>query len=174
VFAANHVPGTVNVPAVENSFSTWAGWYVDYAAPTYLIAEEADLPHILSELRAIGVDNIPGYFPTDVLPKNGGTVRQISPKDASRLLKEQGAYLLDVRGTDEYRERHIPRSHHIPMGLVPDHVGELPRQTPIIVQCGSGFRSHVVASLLQRRGFTNIHNLTGGIDAWESAGLPLE
>src|SRR5689334_15752548 len=89
VFAANHVPGTVNVPAVENSFSTWAGWYVDYAAPTYLIAEEAELPHILTELRAIGVDNIPGYFPPDVLPKNGGTVRQISPKDASRLLKEQ-------------------------------------------------------------------------------------
>jgi hydroxyacylglutathione hydrolase len=60
------------------------------------------------------------------------------------------------------------------MGYVPNHLSELPRQNPIIVQCGAGFRSQVVASLLQRRGFTNIYNLTGGIDSWMAAGLPTE
>ncbi len=44
----------------------------------------------------------------------------------------------------------------------------------LIVQCGSGVRSQVVASLLQRRGFTNVSNLKGGIDAWENAGLLIE
>jgi hydroxyacylglutathione hydrolase len=173
-FAANHALGTINIPASENGFSAWAGWFVDYAAPTYVIAEETDLPYILTQLRAIGVDNVPGYFPPDVLPKNGAIVRQVSPRDAARLLNDQGAYLLDVRGADEYRELHIPRAHHIPMGHVPERLSDLPRQTPIIVHCASGFRSQAVASLLQRCGFTNVHNLTGGLDAWISAGLPTE
>lgn len=174
LFAANHVPGTVNIPAGENNFSTWVGWYVDYAAPTYIIAEEIDMPRIVSQLRAIGIDNIPGYFTPAVLPKNGESMPQISPLEAEQLIREQGAFLLDVRGADEYHERHIPGAHLIPMGRVPARLSELPRDLLLIVQCGSGVRSQVVASLLQRRGFTNVNNLKGGIDAWENAGLPIE
>jgi hydroxyacylglutathione hydrolase len=174
LFAASHFPGTVNIPAGENSFSTWIGWYVDYTAPTYVIADEADMPRIVSQLRAIGIDNIPGYFTPDVLPKNGDTIAQISPQEADQLLREQNAYLLDVRGADEYYDRHIPDAHLMPMGRVLGCLDELPRDLLLIVQCGSGVRSQVVASLLQRRGFTNVSNLKGGIDAWENAGLPIE
>ncbi len=77
-------------------------------------------PRILSQLRAIGIDNIPGYFTPDVLPKEGEYVPQISPYEAEQLIREQGAYLLDVRGADEYREHHIPGAHLIPMGRVPN------------------------------------------------------
>jgi hydroxyacylglutathione hydrolase len=174
IFAANHFPGTVNIPATENSFSTWAGWYIDYNGPTYLIADEGDLAHILSALRAIGVDNIPGYFTPDVLPKNGATIRQISPQDAIRMMENDNAFLLDVRGADEFSEGHIAGAHHIPMGWVPDRLRELPQDVPLITQCGSGFRSQVVASLLQRRGFKNVYNLNGGFETWTSSGFPTE
>ena len=43
-----------------------------------------------------------------------------------------------------------------------------------MVQCRTGVRSHIAASLLQKHGFTNIQNLTGGIEAWLNAGLPIE
>lgn len=174
LFAASHFPGTVNIPAAENNFSTWVGWYVDYAAPTYLIADAEDVPRIVSQLRAIGIDNIPGYFTPSVLSKDGASLRQISPHEAEQLLREQGAYLLDVRGADEYHDRHIPGAHLIPMGRVLNCLSQLPRDLLLIVQCGSGVRSQVVASLLQRRGFANVSNLKGGIEAWKTAGLPTE
>jgi hydroxyacylglutathione hydrolase len=173
-FAARHFPGTVNIPGNGKSFSTWVGWYVDYNAPTYLIAEETDLPRILAALRAIGVDNIPGYFTPDVLPRNGAVIRLIGPTETARTLEEGSGYLLDVRGAEEYAKRHIPGAHHIPMGYVLNRMAELPREMPLIVQCGSGYRSMVIASLLQRRGFSNVLNLNGGIEAWENASLPIQ
>jgi hydroxyacylglutathione hydrolase len=174
LFAAGHLLGTVNIPASSNRFSTYLGWYVDYDKPTYLIADEGHIPDLLSRLRAIGVDMIPGYFTPDWVEQGNSTVKRISPYEADELLKGQKAYLLDVRGASEYAESHIPGAHHRHMAAVLDHLSELPRETPLIVQCGAGIRSQVVASLLQRAGFTNVLNLGGGIDAWKKAGLPTE
>jgi hydroxyacylglutathione hydrolase len=125
-------------------------------------------------LRAIGVDNVPGYFTPDVVKGYSGSVTNVTPRQAAELLREGRAYLLDVRGVEEYASAHILGAHLIPMGLVPRRASELPAEQPLIVQCGGGLRSMVVASLLQKRGFTNIRNLVGGIDGWKKAGLPLE
>ncbi len=171
-FACRHAPGSVNIPASSYNFNTYAGWYMDFDAPTYLIAEESDLPGIVTRLRAIGVDNIPGYFTADVVQAYQGKVANISPDHAAAMLNSDSAYLLDVRGADEYQNSHIPGAVFIPMGFVPARSAELPHDRPLIVQCGSGVRSLIVASLLQRQGFTNVLNLTGGIDDWKHAGLP--
>ncbi|MBL8156017.1 MAG: MBL fold metallo-hydrolase [Anaerolineae bacterium] len=172
-FARQHIPGTVHIPASEQSFSTYAGWYVRYDEPTHLIADEADLPRILMLLRAIGVDHIGGVFPPEVVAGGQGRVEQVTPGQAAALLGE-GAFLLDVRGADEYRSTHIAGAVHIPMGAVPERISELPTAVPLVVQCGGGVRSQVVASLLQRAGLRGIHNLAGGIDAWIRDGLPVE
>jgi hydroxyacylglutathione hydrolase len=52
-------------------------------------------------------------------------------------------------------------------------VRTIPHDTPIAVHCQGGTRSAIAASILQAEGFTNVANLTGGIRAWESAGLPV-
>jgi hydroxyacylglutathione hydrolase len=167
-FARAHLPNTLNISATSNNFSTHAGWYVNYAQPTYLIVDEEGAPRIITELRAIGVDNIPGYFTLDAAEEGGATLQQIAPQDAAA----HGTYILDVRNKSEYEDSHIPNAHHIPMGYVPKRLSELPRDQQIVVQCGGGLRSMVVASLLQARGFS-VLNLKGGIDAWKKAGLPI-
>ncbi|MBZ0280163.1 MAG: MBL fold metallo-hydrolase [Anaerolineae bacterium] len=172
-FAQQHAPGTINIPTTSNNASTWAGWYVDFNKPTYFIAEETEVPEVVNMLRAIGVDNLPGYFTPDAVNGYTGKITTIMPLAAADLM-QSGAYLLDVRWMDEYQTDHIPGAHHIPLGHIPTRIAELPTETPLIVQCGGGVRSQVVASLLQRRGFTNILNLSGGIDAWKRAGLPIE
>lgn len=173
-FAEGHVPGTFNIPLDERSFSTWVGQVVDYDKPTYLIMDWNDREDALTRLRAIGVDNIPTFF-TPASPKEAtGTVEQVKPERAADLLKSGAYKLLDVRGEDEYREHHIPGALHIPLGQVLDHLPELERQQPLIVQCGGGVRSQMIISLLQARGFKNLLNLSGGITAWRKAGLPVE
>jgi hydroxyacylglutathione hydrolase len=168
-FACAHLRGTLNVPATSNTFSTYAGWYINYNQPTYLIADEADMPHILNELRAIGVDNVPGYFIPDVAEKGGATIEQLTVQEIANTQP----YLLDVRSKTEYDDFHISGAHHIPMGFVPNRLNELPHDTQIVVLCASGVRSMIVASLLEARGF-NIATMHGGADAWREAALPIE
>jgi hydroxyacylglutathione hydrolase len=85
-----------------------------------------------------------------------------------------GVYLLDVREPDEYAAGHIPGITLIPMGEVAARLAELPRDKEIVVTCRTGNRSSQVADLLREQGFTNVHNMTGGIVAWEEAGYPVE
>ena len=81
-----------------------------------------------------------------------------------------GVFLIDVREPDEYAAGHIPGITLIPMGEVAARLAELPRDKEIIVTCRTGNRSGQVADLLREQGFTNVHNMSGGIVAWEEAG----
>lgn len=74
--------------------------------------------------------------------------------------------LLDVRENWEVETCHIAGSTQIPMHLVPIRVGELEDEVPIVCICHHGARSMQVAAFLERNGFSNITNLTGGIHAW--------
>jgi adenylyltransferase/sulfurtransferase len=54
----------------------------------------------------------------------------------------------------------------IPLAQIAERSGELKREHPIVVHCHSGRRSAEAVRILQQRGFTNVYNLEGGIDAW--------
>ena len=95
--------------------------------------------------------------------------------DTVNALKDNaGVFLIDVREPDEYAAGHIPGITLIPMGEVAARLAELPRDKEIIVTCRTGNRSGQVADLLREQGFTNVHNMNGGIVAWEEAGYPVE
>lgn len=74
--------------------------------------------------------------------------------------------VLDVREPWEVAIARIPGSLHIPMAEVPARLGELDREAPLVVMCKVGGRSARVAQFLAARGFSQVANLAGGIDAW--------
>ena len=74
--------------------------------------------------------------------------------------------LLDVREPWEYQTCHLPDSVLIPMQTVPARQTELDPDAPIVCICHHGMRSAAVAAFLEKNGFTNVTNMTGGIDAW--------
>ncbi len=83
-------------------------------------------------------------------------------------------FMLDVREPDEYDAGHIPGITLIPMGEIPDRLGEIPTDVPVIVTCRTGNRSGQVVDFLREQGFTNVHNMDGGIVAWQKAGYEVE
>lgn len=91
-----------------------------------------------------------------------------APELAARLAHESQArpLLLDVRENWEFETCHIAGSTQIPMHLVPIRAGELPDDRDIVCICHHGARSMQVAAFLERNGFENVTNLTGGIHAW--------
>ena len=164
-----HLKNTVNIPISSNNFSTYAGWYVDFDEPVYLITEQESLETALDALRAIGVDKIAGYMDPSDVPNLSETVAEMTPQ----TIHDENIQILDVRGIGEYQSEHIPDVIHIHMGKVIENLEDIPRDEPIAMQCGGGLRSQIALSILERQGFTNLINMAGGISAWKDAGLPI-
>ena len=81
-------------------------------------------------------------------------------------------FLLDVREDEEWAEGHAPTAVHVPMFDVPAQLASLPADQPLAVICHVGGRSARVADWLRAQGF-DAHNVEGGMDAWQAAGLPV-
>jgi hydroxyacylglutathione hydrolase len=82
--------------------------------------------------------------------------------------------VIDVRSDEEWSEGHIAGAEHVMGGEIAEHALSLPRDgVTLALVCGSGYRSTVAASVLERTGFTNLLNVTGGMAAWQHAGLPV-
>lgn len=102
-------------------------------------------------------------------------IREVGPPEAVKLINQEHAVVVDVREQNEFREGHIVDAIHIPLGSLQQRMGELEKHkdAPIIIGCRSGNRSSIAAGQLRKAGYENIHNLRGGVMAWQSAGLPL-
>ena len=93
-------------------------------------------------------------------------VPEITPRELkSRLDRGDDLFILDVREPQEYQICHL-NGLLIPLGEIPQRVGELDRSREIVVHCRSGKRSADAVEFLQRAGFQKIWNLKGGILAW--------
>jgi len=93
----------------------------------------------------------------------------ITPEEARRLI-DQGATLIDIRGADERAQEHIPGSHHGPLAQMTNFAGV---GAPIIFHCRSGMRTSMNAARLKDAAPCDAYLLSGGIDAWKRAGLPV-
>ena len=74
--------------------------------------------------------------------------------------------LLDVREPWEWETARIEGSQHMPMREVPARLGEIDSDREVVAICHHGGRSQQVAIFLEKNGFSKVHNLQGGVDAW--------
>jgi len=100
----------------------------------------------------------------------------ISTLQATLLINQQNALVLDVREAAEYEKGHMLNARNIPLGELEARAAEMDKHKakPVIVVCDNGNRSARAATALRKRGFEQVFTLGGGIDAWRQAGLPLE
>ncbi|MBK9053282.1 MAG: rhodanese-like domain-containing protein [Chloroflexi bacterium] len=98
----------------------------------------------------------------------------VDVETVAAIQDDSNVFVLDVREQYEYDESHIPGVTLIPMGEIPNRLSEIPTDQQVIVTCRSGNRSDQVTDFLREQGFTNVHNMEGGILAWTAAGLPVE
>ena len=89
---------------------------------------------------------------------------------------EAGAQLLDVRTKEEWAEGHLKGAKWVPLaeeGFVEKAKAVLDPKKPVVVYCRSGGRSAKATKLLRDAGFTTVHDMAGGIVAWEKEGKPV-
>jgi rhodanese-related sulfurtransferase len=95
----------------------------------------------------------------------------VTPQQAQQM-QAAGAVLLDVRESNEWSAGRAPGAVHVPLGQLAHRMTELPAASEVVTVCRSGRRSATAAEHLRAAGFT-VHNLDGGMQAWQAAGLPV-
>jgi len=106
----------------------------------------------------------------------GSGANQVNPGEATLLINREDAHVIDVREVDEFAGGHLPDARNIPLAKLADRVSEIDKfkDKPVIVCCASGMRSGKASGELKKLGFTKVHSLAGGVDAWVGAGLPVK
>jgi rhodanese-related sulfurtransferase len=101
--------------------------------------------------------------------------KTISPNEAVVLMNDEKTILVDVRDPTEFAEGHIEGARNIPLAKLDERAGELEthKNLPIIVNCQSGTRSLAAGKKLTKLGFTQIHEMKGGMFAWKDQNLPV-
>jgi len=91
----------------------------------------------------------------------------------AQSMNQQGALLLDVREPSEFSAVHAPNAQLIPLGQLSSRLQEITthKDKPVLVVCRSGRRSAQAVSILQDAGYSQVSNVSGGMNAWEDAGL---
>ncbi|MDT8306895.1 MAG: rhodanese-like domain-containing protein [Anaerolineae bacterium] len=194
-FAGAHIEGALNIGMrepfpiwagriLEETLPIWAGWIVAPDSRILLVADSAEqAAEARTELLRVGYEQIGGYLRRGL----HGWTEQGMPVVHSELLSvqelraiqeagegEKGWQILDVRSEQEWNQGHIPGAVHIPVHELDERLGELDRNRPLAVYCGSGYRASIAASLLMRNGFEKVANVPGSISGWKGAGYPLE
>ncbi|MBS0497622.1 MAG: sulfurtransferase [Proteobacteria bacterium] len=94
----------------------------------------------------------------------------------ARLVRGEHFHFIDVREDHEFWIDHAAGARHLGKGIIERDIETVipDKQAPIVLYCGGGYRSVLVADALQQMGYTNVISLEGGIRALRDAGFPLE
>jgi rhodanese-related sulfurtransferase len=101
----------------------------------------------------------------------------VNATQATQLMNREDALVLDVRDPGEYGSGHIIGAKNVPLSRIESAGSEIAakrREKPVIVYCENGNRATKAVAALKTQGFSRVVNLSGGIAAWQQAGLPLE
>ena len=174
-FAGGHIWGSINIQD-NNSFSTWAGWMLDYEKPIILITSEHGVDILNRALLRIGFDKLQGYISDlDKLEAIGQKMEILNQISADELTEDFSSFrILDVRSYTEFNLVHIPTAVNIHAGYFEKYLNIISPDERIVVYCTSGDRSAIAASYLLRNGYKNVFNLSGGINSWIQSGLKIE
>ena len=100
----------------------------------------------------------------------------LSPGQATHLINREDALPLDVRDAGEFGAGHILGARNLPLARVEEGSPDLAKKKdrPLIVYCDGGNRCAKATAALRKQGFTRVASLSGGLGAWQGAGLPVE
>ena len=100
----------------------------------------------------------------------------VNTTEATHLINREDALVVDVREPNEFAAGHVLGAKNVPLARIDASGAELAKkkQRPVIVYCDGSERSAKALATLKRQGFTRVANLSGGLAAWQQAGLPVE
>lgn len=174
-FAKAHYQRAINIP-FNKSFTNWAGWLIGYDLDIVLITSKDEVEAIKESLQSIGLDRVVAFIePSITLVDREKTesYQEVAVTELNELINNKDYRLIDVRNQSEWDAGRIDGSEHIMLGVLADHIDKLPKDKSYLLQCRTGKRSAIAASLMQANGYKNVMNVQGGYLAWTKEKFPV-
>jgi len=140
------------------------------------VAEVNILKFVTDNILLVGVAFASGAMLVWPALRRGAAGASVTTLQATLLINQQNALVLDVREAAEYERGHMLNARNIALGELESRAGEIEKHKakPVIVVCDDGNPSGRAAAALRKQGFEQVFTLNGGIRAWRQAGLPME
>jgi hydroxyacylglutathione hydrolase len=168
-----HIPGSFNI-GLEGPFSAWVGWVVERGRPLVLAGgSPAQHAEAHRQLLRIGFDSVVGQLDggMDAWTASGRELTTFETAEvadlASWILSAEPMTVVDARNEDEWVHGHVPGAVRMPVPDIQHHAHEIPREAPVAVHCGVGYRAAIAASLLEQAGLRRIIHVIGPYSDWD-------
>ena len=177
-FSKGFIPNSVNI-GLEGSFAQWVGEMIpDVKQEILLITDEGKEEEALTRLSRVGYDQTIGYlkggFKTwKEAGKEVDEVQRITPETFEKNLKTGKMKVIDFRKKSEYDSEHVVDAMNIPLNQINQSLAQISKEEPFMIHCAGGYRSMIAASILKQRGWNNIVDVRGGLDAIKKTSVPL-
>jgi hydroxyacylglutathione hydrolase len=178
-FGAAHVPGAQSIWL--DGLAKYGGWYLSYDEPVLLVSDGEDTEREVRTLVRMGFDDVRGYLAGGMLGWHKSGIP--SARIQTYTVQDVCAYLdgghelnvLDVRSEAELEnDGRIPNAQHIHITQLPERTDEVRTDGTLHIFCGSGLRSMIAASYLERQGRDDVAVILGGLAGWRSKTCPIE
>jgi hydroxyacylglutathione hydrolase len=171
-FANEHIPNSIYI-GIDGQFAPWVGALInDLKQPIILISPEGREEEVVKRLSRVGYDNCIGYLNGGINAwKNAGeettSITSITADEFSGKLSNASIDVLDVRKPGEYESSHLCSIENHPLDFIENWRDKLSKDKEYHIHCAGGYRSMIAASLLKRKGFNKLIDVSGGFAAIE-------
>lgn len=167
---ALHVLGYENAHVLVGGFGAWTG--EDLPVVEMMIMEDQEMMEAPEDIDPLLVEYVASYLAD--LPEGWGAVKPVDLFE--EMFDTMPDFLLDVRSDGEWADPgYIEGATHIWIDEFTMNLDALPEEldADIVVYCASGYRGGVVSTLMGLMDYTNVRNLSGGINGWLASDLPV-
>ena len=174
-YGAKHIPNSLNI-GLGGQFASWAGSLIEIGEPIVVVAaSEKEIDEAVMRLARVGHESVKGAMLIDDYNLEMEKIEQVSVEEAFKRLNENdNLQIVDVRRETEYVGGHAPKAVYLTLSNLEKSVDNLDKNKPTYVICAGGYRSSAGTSILEQKGFSDLHNISGGTSAWIKAGLETE
>lgn len=164
---ALHILGYENALVLTGGFDAWVGEEL----PTEEMPAEVEAAEMPADIDPLLAEYIAEYLTN--LPEGWGAVKATDLFE--EMFETMPDALIDVRNDEEWAEGYIEGATHIWIDEFFSRMDEWPEDLDanIVVYCAGSYRGGIVATTLSLLGYTNVRNMSGGINAWVAADLPV-
>jgi len=172
-FSAAHVPDALNI-GLGGQFASWAGTIVEVGTPIAIAAaNQEQVDEAVMRLARVGIETVTGFILMKNYTGKTNKIEQVSVLQVKEKLTGDIQFV-DVRRPAEHADSHAPKTINLPLDILAKEVSKLNPNEPTYVLCQGGYRSSLGTSILEKAGFREIYNVTGGTKAWMDAGFDTE
>ena len=169
-FIKEHIPGSIFI-GIDGDFAPWVGALIPRIDQKIaIVAEQGREEEVITRLARVGYDQCIGYLDGGIVAwkKSGRTVQSmesITVDMFAKLNANASINILDVRKKSEFDSQHILGAVNVPLDYINESMATIEKHKTFYVHCAGGYRSVIFISILNSRGFTNLINVEGGMNA---------